>query len=88
MISFAGAAIICGGRGEGFWSGIPKVADMDGKSRATGDCCGGRMGVDSEGEVPVYIPEEIRVGAVVQTLSSSCESFQALGMLMQICSGI
>ena len=42
---------------------MPKAEDVEGSGKAMGDD-GGAMGVGSEGEVPAYVPEETKVGAV------------------------
>ena len=64
---------------------MPKTEDVEGK--VTGEV-GGAMEVDSEGEVPAYIPEETKVGAVAQTQLSYKGSLQDPGMSMLMGSGV
>ena len=71
--------------GEGFQKGMPKAEDVKGK--VTGEV-GGAMGVDSEGEVSAYIPEETKVGAVAQTWLSYKRSLQDPGISMLMGSGV
>ena len=61
-MSFAGDIIVRGG-GGGFWGGMPKAVDVEG--REIGEV-GGAMGVSLEEEVPA----DTKAGAVAQIQSS------------------
>ena len=82
LISFAGEVIVCGG-GDGFCGGMPKVEDVEGKGRETGEV-GGMMGVGSE----EMVPAETKAGAVAQTQSSYNGGLQDPGISMEIGSGV
>ena len=91
MIFFARDVIVCGGGGE-FRGRMPKVEDVDGKGRETGEV-GGTMGVGSEGEVPVetkaeMVVVETKARAVAQTQSSYNGGLQDPGISMEIGSGV
>ena len=82
MISFAGDVIVRGG-GGGFCEGMPKVEDVEGKGKETGEV-GGTMGVGSE-EV---VPAETKAGAVAQTWSLYNGGLQDPGISMEIGLGV